>query len=112
MLSPIWPVKQATLVQVASQRIQKLAKPKDVHPEFRLERTTALVQVTPGAKKCVSSNRTQLLSRPKMHQENIRTETSLGQFRVSITAMRANASEHTVRLAQPKKCNGLYTFIV
>jgi len=41
-------VKQATLVHVTSKRIQKLAKPKDVYPEYLMERT-ALMQVTPGA---------------------------------------------------------------
>lgn len=100
-------MKQAALVHVASERIQKLAKPKDVHPEYLMERV-APFHVTPGAKKCVSNNRTHLPSHPKMHQKHIRTETSLGHFPVSIAAMRANASEHTVRLAQPKKCNALY----
>jgi len=74
-------VKQATLVHVTSKRIQKLAKPKDVYPEYLMERT-ALMQVTPGAKKCVSNNRTQLLSRPKMHQDRNKLGT-LPRFMIS-----------------------------
>ena len=69
---------------------------------------TALMQVTPGAKKCASYNLTQFLSRHKMHQENIRTETSLGYFSVPAAAKSVNASEHIVRLAEPIKCNALY----
>ena len=100
-------MKHATLVHVASKRIQKLAKPKDVHPEYIMDRT-APMQVTPGAQKCVSSNRTQLLSLPKMHKEDIRAETSLGHFPISTAAKRANATEHIIRLAQPKHCNVMY----